>query len=181
MSDEKVLRSCMSLVTQLSPAFVLGCEFKVIGGSIEVEKDFVKAARCRISFVVPREQGNSGGALFGGSVSAITDILTTGLLFASEAKAKKQVSFTVSTVLNVDFIAAARIGDEVIIDLNVDKFGKTLAFTSADFYSMKAGQPDKVLYRARHQKAIQNMRLHRSVLPKTIQHHWDAIFPVSRL
>src|SRR5690606_27722693 len=84
---------------------------------------------------------------------------------------------SVSTALNVEFLAAAKKGQVVVVHSRVDKVGRTQAFLGSDFY-LGAPAEGRLLYRCRHQKHIdRTLHLSRDTMPAGVQTIWDTIQP----
>ncbi|XP_033118727.1 acyl-coenzyme A thioesterase 13-like [Anneissia japonica] len=81
---------------------------------------------CICQLKVAEEHLNGYGTLHGGFTSTLVDSLTTFAVMSTEAGVPG-----VSVSLNVNFLKAAKPGEEIQIDAKVVKHGKTLAFTEA--------------------------------------------------
>ncbi|XP_022089603.1 acyl-coenzyme A thioesterase 13-like [Acanthaster planci] len=88
--------------------------------------------KCSCELTVGEEQANRRGSLHGGFVSTLVDTLTTVAVLSSPAGVPG-----VSVELSVSFMQAARIGDQLTMDAEVIKAGKSLAFTKANLYNSK--------------------------------------------
>mmetsp|Transcript_7690 Transcript_7690/g.12452 ORF Transcript_7690/g.12452 Transcript_7690/m.12452 type:complete len:194 (-) Transcript_7690:37-618(-) len=152
--DLKLLALALHMFVDINAEHVKDCEFEVIDGYINVDKDTAKVrdSKCWVLFrmsehVATKHTGN----LFGGIVGSIADIVTTVLMSSCEVKARRLFTTTLTTNLNIEFLGVAKMGDEVIIEVSMNKFGSTVGFTSADFYKVE-GTKRSLLYRVNHHK-----------------------------
>ncbi|GBG25668.1 Hypothetical Protein FCC1311_018872 [Hondaea fermentalgiana] len=113
----------------------------------------LKSATGLMSFVVEKEMLNAGGNLFGGYVPSLTDSLTTVLLLSCNLRTERTWVPSMSTSLNVDFLDGVSLGKTVFVEIHINRIGKNVAFTDADFYR---GHPSEgaLLYKARHQVVL---------------------------
>ncbi|XP_038056592.1 acyl-coenzyme A thioesterase 13-like [Patiria miniata] len=86
--------------------------------------------QCSCELTVAEEQANRRGSLHGGFVSTLVDTLTTVAVLSSPAGVPG-----VSVELSVSFLKAARIGDQLTMDAEVIKAGKSLAFSKANLFN----------------------------------------------
>ncbi|RPA75920.1 esterase [Ascobolus immersus RN42] len=107
------------------------------------------AAPGRVTFELElqKEHTNRLGILHGGTIASMVD------LGGSLAVASNGLFATgVSTDLNVTYLSSGgKIGDKIIGEVTCDKFGKTLAYTKAEFKDVKGN----VFARGSHTKYIQ--------------------------
>jgi len=89
----------------------------------------VDEGRCVVEFEVAEKHENPAGTLHGGVTASLLDMVTSCALLATPRGHPG-----VSVDLNVSSLAPAIRGDTVIIDAKVIKSGRSIAFTSADFY-----------------------------------------------
>ncbi|ODH48388.1 hypothetical protein GX48_05480 [Paracoccidioides brasiliensis] len=89
---------------------------------------------------------NRLGILHGGTIASMVD------LGGSLAVASRGLFATgVSTDLNVTYLnSGGKIGDKILAEVTCDKFGKTLAFTSAKFTNLE----NEVVARGSHTKFV---------------------------
>nr|CDJ94520.1 Thioesterase superfamily domain containing protein [Haemonchus contortus] len=87
----------------------------------------VSEGRVKVEFEVTPAMTNPWGGLHGGCTATLVDVVTT-LACLVTPRGKPGVSVD----LHVTYLAAIREGDTVIMDAEVIKAGKTLAFTRAD-------------------------------------------------
>ncbi|CAL8397218.1 unnamed protein product [Gadus morhua 'NCC'] len=97
---------------------------------------------------VEEEHTNHGGTLHGGLTATLVDIISTTAIMYSE-----RGSPGVSVDMNITYMNAAKIGEDVLITAQVLKQGKTLAFASVDLINKSTG---KVIAQGRHTKHLGN-------------------------
>ncbi|XP_030202627.1 acyl-coenzyme A thioesterase 13 [Gadus morhua] len=97
---------------------------------------------------VEEEHTNRGGTLHGGLTATLVDIISTTAIMYSE-----RGSPGVSVDMNITYMNAAKIGEDVLITAQVLKQGKTLAFASVDLINKSTG---KVIAQGRHTKHLGN-------------------------
>ncbi|KAI6242675.1 4HBT domain-containing protein [Aphelenchoides fujianensis] len=73
---------------------------------------------------------NSWDTLHGGCTASLVDMLTTTAILMHDQN--KQEHPGVSVDLKVSYTSAAKLGETVVLDAIVEKFGRSLAFTRAD-------------------------------------------------
>jgi len=131
---------------------------------------------------VSHHLSNASGKLFGGSVGSVADFLTSAVMMVIEGKRQQSFSNSVSTYLGVEYLKAANTGDDVIVHACVEKFGKTTAFTSAYFYECVEGdKKGDLLYKATHQKVLQNIVIPKDLFPESSHKLYDALVGISKL
>uniref|UniRef100_A0A8R1I4S4 Acyl-coenzyme A thioesterase 13 n=1 Tax=Caenorhabditis japonica TaxID=281687 RepID=A0A8R1I4S4_CAEJA len=85
----------------------------------------------RLEFEVEPGQTNNFKTLHGGCTATLIDNFTTiALMLTKEGKPHPGVSVD----LHVTYLAAAQIGETVVLDATVTKRGRTIAFTKAELY-----------------------------------------------
>lgn len=97
-------------------------------------------------FTVLEEHVNDKGTIYGGLLAALVDVLT-----ATCVKLVLPESRIVSIELAVSYLSAAKIGENVFIEANCVKAGKSIAFTNACFYRRS---DNLILITAKQQLAI---------------------------
>ncbi|CAB3411175.1 unnamed protein product [Caenorhabditis bovis] len=105
--------------------------------------------RLKVEFEVQKEMTNPLGTLHGGCTATLIDVYTTGALLLTE---RAQPGVTVD--LHVSYLAAAKIGETVVLDSTVTKQGNRLAFTKAELYR-------------KHDNVLIATGLHTKAFPKT--------------
>ena len=89
----------------------------------------VDEGRVQVEMEVGEEHTNPFGTLHGGFTATIVDIVTTSACIAT-----KRESGGVSVNLTVNYLAPANIGDTILVDAQVTRLGRTVAFTTAEIY-----------------------------------------------
>lgn len=97
---------------------------------------------------VAEEHTNRGGTLHGGLTATLVDVISTVAIMNSERGAPG-----VSVDMNITYMNAAKIGEDVLITAQVLKQGKTLAFATVDLTSKATG---KIIAQGRHTKHLGN-------------------------
>ncbi|KAI4817427.1 hypothetical protein KUCAC02_010828 [Chaenocephalus aceratus] len=84
---------------------------------------------------VEEEHTNRGGTLHGGLTATLVDVISTMAIMYSE-----RGSPGVSVDMNITYMNAAKIGEDVLITAQVLKQGRTLAFATVDLTSKASGK-----------------------------------------
>ncbi|XP_070840101.1 acyl-coenzyme A thioesterase 13-like [Chaetodon trifascialis] len=95
---------------------------------------------------VEEEHTNRGGTLHGGLTATLVDIISTVAIMNTERGAPG-----VSVDMNITYMNAAKIGEDVLITAQVLKQGRTLAFATVDLTSKVTG---KLIAQGRHTKHL---------------------------
>uniref|UniRef100_A0A665UPL5 Acyl-coenzyme A thioesterase 13 n=2 Tax=Echeneis naucrates TaxID=173247 RepID=A0A665UPL5_ECHNA len=95
---------------------------------------------------VEEEHTNRGGTLHGGLTATLVDVISTMAIMYSEAGAPG-----VSVDMNITYMNAAKMGEDVLITAQVLKEGRTLAFATVDLTSKATG---KLIAQGRHTKHL---------------------------
>ncbi|KAM6899872.1 acyl-coenzyme A thioesterase 13 [Xenentodon cancila] len=95
---------------------------------------------------VEEEHTNRGGTLHGGLTATLVDVVSTMAIMYSE-----RGSPGVSVDMNVTYMSAAKLGEDVLITAQVLKQGRTLAFATVDLTSKATG---KLVAQGRHTKHL---------------------------
>lgn len=126
---------------------VLKCEY-----NRDPKKGFIKSAKGILTFVVPERSLNAGGSMFGGQATCLSDIFTSWLLMNTDLLSfEGKTRNSVSTFLQSEYIGAAKLDDIVRVEVCLDRIGKDVLFSGADFFNHES---NALLYRTRHQKKI---------------------------
>ncbi|XP_048764038.2 acyl-coenzyme A thioesterase 13-like [Ostrea edulis] len=83
--------------------------------------------RCQCEMTVKEEHQNADGTLHGGMTATLVGAVSAWALMTTE----RQVP-GVSVDLSVSFMKPVKIGNDIVIDADTLKIGKTLAFCSVD-------------------------------------------------
>ncbi|XP_042241895.1 acyl-coenzyme A thioesterase 13-like [Homarus americanus] len=102
--------------------------------------------KCIAEMTVEKEHTNRGGTLHGGLTATLVDIVSTMALMTT-----KQAVPGVSVDINVSYLSAAKTGDEILINAEALKVGRTLAFLNVDITNKDSGAP---VARGSHTKYI---------------------------
>ena len=110
------------------------------------------AGRCCVAYTVREEDTNPRGALHGGASATLVDLVTTIAMVDDHEDSVKRLG--VSVDMNLSYLGAAKLNDDLLIDGWVVKKGRKLAFTEC---TIKNKQSQKILVAARHTKYIQQL------------------------
>ncbi|XP_029588718.1 acyl-coenzyme A thioesterase 13 [Salmo trutta] len=97
-------------------------------------------------FKVEEEHTNRGGTLHGGLTATLVDVISTTAIMYTERGAPG-----VSVDMNITYMNAAKMGEDVLITATVLKQGRTLAFATVDLTSKASG---KLIAQGRHTKHL---------------------------
>ncbi|XP_035536805.1 acyl-coenzyme A thioesterase 13 isoform X2 [Morone saxatilis] len=95
---------------------------------------------------VEEEHTNRGGTLHGGLTATLVDVVSTMAIMYTERGAPG-----VSVDMNITYMNAAKIGEDVLITAQVLKQGRTLAFATVDLTNKATG---KLIAQGRHTKHL---------------------------
>ncbi|KAG5842569.1 hypothetical protein ANANG_G00179020 [Anguilla anguilla] len=95
---------------------------------------------------VEEEHTNRAGTLHGGLTATLVDVISTTALMYTERGLPG-----VSVDMNITYMNAAKVGEDVVITAQVLKQGRTLAFATVDLTSKATG---KLLAQGRHTKHL---------------------------
>ncbi|KAL7382193.1 hypothetical protein ABVT39_018261 [Epinephelus coioides] len=95
---------------------------------------------------VDEEHTNRGGTLHGGMTATLIDDMSTLAIMYSERGAPG-----VSVDMNITYMNAAKIGEDILITAQVLKAGRTLAFATVDLTNKATG---KLIAQGRHTKHL---------------------------
>ncbi|KAK9957427.1 hypothetical protein ABG768_011674 [Culter alburnus] len=95
---------------------------------------------------VEEEHTNRGGTLHGGLTATLVDMISTTAIMYSERGAPG-----VSVDMNITYMNAAKIGEDILITAQVLKQGRTLAFATVDLTNKANG---KLIAQGRHTKHL---------------------------
>ncbi|KAJ7991942.1 hypothetical protein DPEC_G00289090 [Dallia pectoralis] len=112
--------------------------------------DIVTASPGKVvcEFKVEEEHTNRGGTLHGGLTATLVDIISTTAIMYSERGAPG-----VSVDMNITYMNAAKLGEDVLITAQVLKQGRSLAFATVDLTNKSSG---KLIAQGRHTKHLGN-------------------------
>ncbi|XP_046448270.1 acyl-coenzyme A thioesterase 13-like [Daphnia pulex] len=89
---------------------------------------------CEVEFQVDEEHTNPAGLLHGGFSACLIDSVSTLALLTHP----RQVP-GVSVNLNITYLKAAKIGDNILVKAATDKVGKNLAFLNVQIVNKQSG------------------------------------------
>ncbi|XP_005159692.2 acyl-coenzyme A thioesterase 13 isoform X1 [Danio rerio] len=95
---------------------------------------------------VEEQHTNRGGTLHGGMTATLVDMISTMAIMYSERGAPG-----VSVDMNITYMNAAKIGEDILITAQVLKQGRTLAFATVDLTNKANG---KLIAQGRHTKHL---------------------------
>ncbi|KAF7245106.1 Acyl-coenzyme A thioesterase 13 [Varanus komodoensis] len=95
---------------------------------------------------VEEEHTNRGGTLHGGLTATLVDVVSTVALMHTERQAPG-----VSVDMNITYMSAAKIGEEILITAEILKQGRSMAFASVDLTNKATG---KLIAQGRHTKHV---------------------------
>ncbi|XP_006034486.2 acyl-coenzyme A thioesterase 13 isoform X1 [Alligator sinensis] len=95
---------------------------------------------------VEEQHTNRAGTLHGGLTATLVDVVSTTALLYTERGAPG-----VSVDMNITYMSAAKIGEEVLITAQVLKQGRSIAFASVDLTNKATG---KLIAQGRHTKYL---------------------------
>ncbi|KAM9383783.1 acyl-coenzyme A thioesterase 13 [Pholidichthys leucotaenia] len=95
---------------------------------------------------VDEEHINRGGTLHGGLTATLVDVISTVAIMSSERGAPG-----VSVDMNITYMNAAKLGEDILITAQVLKEGRTLAFATVDLTNKTTG---KLIAQGRHTKHL---------------------------
>ncbi|TDH04097.1 hypothetical protein EPR50_G00148810 [Perca flavescens] len=95
---------------------------------------------------VDEEHTNRGGTLHGGLTATLVDVISTMAIMYTERGAPG-----VSVDMNITYMNAAKMGEDVLITAQVLKQGRTLAFATVDLTNKATG---KLIAQGRHTKHL---------------------------
>uniref|UniRef100_A0A1I8PIX2 Thioesterase domain-containing protein n=1 Tax=Stomoxys calcitrans TaxID=35570 RepID=A0A1I8PIX2_STOCA len=101
--------------------------------------------KCTAEFIVSTEHLNRLGGLHGGFTATLVDMVTTYALMS------KPCHPGVSVNINVNYLKAAKAGDEVLIDASLLRAGKKLAFLECELRQKK---DNSIIAKGSHTKFV---------------------------
>ncbi|XP_050702977.1 acyl-coenzyme A thioesterase 13-like [Eriocheir sinensis] len=90
--------------------------------------------RCSATVKVDKEHTNRTGNLHGGFTATLVDAVSTLALMTAEGG-----SPGVSVNMNISYMKSAKIGEEILINAETLKLGKTMAFLDVDITNKDTG------------------------------------------
>ncbi|PSR88077.1 Acyl-coenzyme A thioesterase 13, N-terminally processed like [Actinidia chinensis var. chinensis] len=108
--------------------------------------DLVEPGRIICSMNVPPRLLNTGNFLHGGATAALVDIVGSAVIFTVGAPLTG-----VSVEINVSYLDAAYVGEEIEIEAKTLRIGKAIAVVSVELRKKKTG---KIIAQGRHTKYL---------------------------
>jgi len=102
--------------------------------------------QCTLSLVVDKPHTNMGGTLHGGFSAHLVDTVTTMALLTNEGGLPG-----VSVDMNINYLKAAKLGEEILIEARTLRKGRTLAFLECEIKNKDSGA---LLVKGSHTKFI---------------------------
>jgi len=104
--------------------------------------------RCVASLVIEEEHTNKTGTLHGGFSALLVDNISTLALTLPEGQS---FNYGVSVNMDLSYLKAAKVGEEILIEANVLKRGRTLAFLEVE---LRKKETNELLVKGSHTKYI---------------------------
>ncbi|KAI5055418.1 hypothetical protein GOP47_0028939 [Adiantum capillus-veneris] len=111
-----------------------------------ISVDMEEPGRIVCSMRVPPSLCNAGDRLHGGAITSLVDIIGSAAIFSTG-----KTYSGVSVEINVTFMAAAPLGEEIEIESKALRVGKSLAFVAVDIRLKATG---KLVAQGRHTKFL---------------------------
>ncbi|XP_030551417.2 acyl-coenzyme A thioesterase 13 [Rhodamnia argentea] len=108
--------------------------------------DLVEPGRIVCSMTVPPRLLNAGNFLHGGATATLVDVVGSAVMFTVGAPLTG-----VSVEINVSYLDAAFLDEEVEIEAKVLRVGKAVGVTSVEFRKKRSG---KIIAQGRHTKYL---------------------------
>ena len=86
--------------------------------------------RCVASLKIEQEHCNYYGTLHGGCTATLVDVISTYALIEDTEESLTHLGVSVN--MNIDYMKAAKLGSEILIDAQLKKRGKQLAFLDVE-------------------------------------------------
>ncbi|KAI3518468.1 hypothetical protein L1887_07247 [Cichorium endivia] len=109
--------------------------------------DLIERGRVLCSMKVPPRLLNVGNSLHGGATAALVDVVGSSVLMTIDGT----TTTGVSVEINVSYLDAAYVGDEIEIEAKALRVGKAVAVVSVEFRKKKTG---KIIAQGRHTKYL---------------------------
>ncbi|KAG9139892.1 hypothetical protein Leryth_015267 [Lithospermum erythrorhizon] len=111
-----------------------------------IKVDLIQPGRLLCSFTVSSRLTNSANTLHGGVTASLVDIIGSAAVYTAGCPVTG-----VSVEINVSYMDAANVGDEVEIDARTLRVGKSIAVVSVELRKKKTG---KIIAQGRHTKYL---------------------------
>ncbi|XP_026481929.1 acyl-coenzyme A thioesterase 13-like [Ctenocephalides felis] len=104
-----------------------------------------KEGKCVVEFTVDKEHVNAAGNLHGGFTATLVDVVSTFALVAAEKPPG------VSVDIHVSYLKGATLGEQIVVEANTRKAGRTLAFLDVELFKKECRE---IIARGSHTKFI---------------------------
>ncbi|KAH9308029.1 hypothetical protein KI387_035940 [Taxus chinensis] len=111
-----------------------------------LQVDHAERGRILCTLKVPPRLVNAGKFMHGGATAAFVDVIGSAAIFTTGA-----TSSGVSVEINVSYLDAAKLGEEIEIDAKVLRIGRVIAFVNVDLRKKETGQ---LVAQGRHTKYL---------------------------
>ena len=120
-------------------------------GSVLKKVQFVDGdiGRCIAGLRVEQEHCNYYGTLHGGCTATLIDCISTYALVQDTEDSLKKLGVSVN--MNIDYMKAGKLGSDIIIDAQLKKRGKKLAFLDVE---LRDKESNELLVKGSHTKFI---------------------------
>eukprot|EP01018_Ginkgo_biloba_P019494 Gb_13609 [translate_table: standard] len=108
--------------------------------------DHAERGRIVCSMKVPPRLMNTGNFLHGGATAAFVDVIGSAAIFTTGA-----TTSGVSVEINISYLDAARLGEEIEIEARVLRIGRAIAVVNVDLRKKKTGH---LVAQGRHTKYL---------------------------
>lgn len=105
--------------------------------------------RCVVELKVGPEHANIYGTAHGGFSATLIDAVSTYALVTDDMESLKKLGVSVN--LSMEYLKAAKVGEDILIDAKLIKRGRNLAFLTAE---IRKKETDELLVRGSHTKFI---------------------------
>ena len=105
--------------------------------------------RCIASLKIEQEHCNNYGTLHGGLTATLVDVVSTYALVEDTEESLRRLGVSVN--MNIDYMKAGKLGSEVIIDAQLKKRGKKLAFLDVE---LRDKESNDLLAKGSHTKFV---------------------------
>nr|GEV85257.1 acyl-coenzyme A thioesterase 13 [Tanacetum cinerariifolium] len=109
--------------------------------------DLIERGRLLCSMIVPQRLLNVANSLHGGATAALVDVVGSAVIMTVD----RATTTGVSVEINVSYLDAAFVGDEIEIEAKALRVGKAVAVVTVEFRNKKTG---KIIAQGRHTKYL---------------------------
>lgn len=120
--------------------------------------------QCVAEMRVAEEHINMMGTLHGGCTASLVDVVSTVALMSQCQGLTSMPVAGVSVDLNITYLKAAKLGEDILIDAKTLKAGQNLAFLSVDIRNKADGS---LIATGKHTKFIGQGQVEAKTVPKT--------------